>query len=375
MGKHLTRREVMSGAAWLGAGALLAGGGRVGALLGQAAQRVDESSSRMGWPSVTPLPPIDNHYPLMPTWKTDLRQLAPNVYVYQQQGGTGLPNAGISNAGLFVGEDWSVALDALGFPLQTKAFLAAAKKATGGKPIAQLINTHHHGDHVAGNQFFLPAQILGHPYCRQEVLKAVPNTPKSWPKQEGLADGTEVRKPTPPSITFEDNLIYNIGGNLVEFHFAGPAHTWGDITAYLPQHKILFAGDLAFFHLVPYAHNGYVTKWLEAVDKIMKMDVDTIVPGHGPVGGKKDLAEMAEYFRSLKVEAKKRYDAHMSAGAAAADIKMGKFDNWMGPERIVMNTVRLYDEFKGTLTPDIDNEGTKRAIEEYNSIKAGKKST
>ena len=60
--------------------------------------------------------------------------------------------------------------------------------------------------------------------------------------------------------------------------------------------------------------------------------------------------------------------------AAAADIKMGKYDNWMGPERIVMNTVRLYDEFKGTLTPDIDVEGTKQAIQEYNSIKAGKKS-
>src|SRR5438445_8063914 len=133
MGERLTRREVVKGAAWLGAGAVLAGTGRLDALLAQAVQRLDESSSRLGWPSVTPLPPLDNHYPLMPMWKTELRQLAPNVYVYQQQGGTGLPNAGISNAGLFVGEDWSVALDALGFPLQTKAFLAAAKQATGGK--------------------------------------------------------------------------------------------------------------------------------------------------------------------------------------------------------------------------------------------------
>jgi hypothetical protein len=46
----------------------------------------------------------------------------------------------------------------------------------------------------------------------------------------------------------------------------------------------------------------------------------------------------------------------------------------MGPERIVMNTVRLYDEFNGTLVPDIDNENTKRAIAEYNSIRAGKRS-
>jgi glyoxylase-like metal-dependent hydrolase (beta-lactamase superfamily II) len=372
----LTRREVMMRTAWAGLGAasaLMAAGG-VEKLLGQIQPRVDESSPRIGWPSVEKLPPIDDRYPIMPSWNTELRQLAPNVYVYQQQGGTGHLNAGISNAGLFVGEGSLLAFDALGFPLQTKAFIAAAKQATGGKPITQLINSHHHGDHVAGNQFFLPAQILSHPYCRQEVLKAVPNTPASWPKQEGLADGTEARKLAPPTVTFEDNLIYHIGGNDVEFRFVGPAHTWGDMVAYLPKQKILFAADLAFFHLVPYCHNSYVSKWMESIDKVMKMDVDVIVPGHGPVGGKKDLAEAGEYFRFLKAEAKKRYDAKMSAGAAAADIKMGKYDNWMGPERILMNTVRLYDEFKGTLTPDIDMEGTKQAILEYNAIKAGKKS-
>ena len=144
-----------------------------------------------------------------------------------------------------------------------------------------------------------------------------------------------MRKLVPPTVTFEDNLIYNIGGNVVEFRFVGPAHTWGDLVAYLPQHKILFAADLAFFHLVPYCHNAYVSKWMESIDKVMKWDVDVIVPGHGPVGGKKDLAESGEYFRFLKTEVKKRYDAKMSPGAAAADIKMGKYDNWMGPERIV----------------------------------------
>ena len=134
MGDKLTRRDVVVRAAWLGAGAVLATGGRLNALLGQAGQRVDESSSRMGWPSVSPLPPVDNHYPLMPTWKTDLRQLAPNVYVYQQQGGTGLPNAGISNAGLFVGEDWSVASTRSGFRCRAKRFLPPPRRLQAGSP-------------------------------------------------------------------------------------------------------------------------------------------------------------------------------------------------------------------------------------------------
>jgi cyclase len=371
-----SRREVIKRTAWAGLGATagLVGAGGLEKLFGQTQPREDESSPRIFGASVAPLPPIDDRYPVVPTWNTELRKLAPNVYAYQQQGGTGLLNAGISNAGLFVGEDSLLVFDALGYPLQSKAFIAASKQATGGKPISHLINSHHHGDHVAGNQFFLPTQIASHPYCRQEVLKAIPGTPASWPKAEGLADGTEVRKLAPPTVTFEDNLVYNIGGNTVEFRFVGPAHTWGDLVAYLPQHKILFAADLAFFHLVPYCHNAWISKWMESIDKVMNMDVDIIVPGHGPVGGKKDLAESADYFRFLKTEAKKRFDSKMSPGAAAADIKMGKYDNWMGPERIVMNTTRLYHEFNDTLTPDIDVEGTKQAILEYNSIKARKKS-
>ena len=85
------------------------------------------------------------------------------------------------------------------------------------------------------------------------MVKAVPNTPATWPKQEGLADGTEARKLVPPNVTFEDNLVYYIGGNRVEFRFIGPAHTWGDLVAYLPQQKILFAADLAFFISFPTA--------------------------------------------------------------------------------------------------------------------------
>jgi cyclase len=374
-GDGLSRREVMARTAWAGVGATagLLGAGALERLMGEVQPRVDESSPRIFGTSVEQLPPIDTRYPVMPTWKTQMRQLAPNVYAYQQQGGTGLLNAGISNAGLFVGENSMVAFDGLGYPVQTKAFIAASKKISGRKPFSELINSHHHGDHVAGNQFFVPTPIMSHPYCRDEVVKAVPNTPATWPKQEGLADGTEARKLVPPNVTFEDNLVYFIGGNRVEFRFIGPAHTWGDLVAYLPQQKILFAADLAFFYLVPYCHNAYVSKWIESIDKVMKWDVDMIVPGHGPVGGKKDLAASGEYFRFLKAEVKKRYDAKMTPGAAAAEIKMGKYDNWMGPERLLMNTVRLYDEFNGTLTPDIDVEGTKQAIMEYNSIKAGKK--
>ena len=227
-GNGISRREVMARTAWAGIGATagLIGAGGLEKLMGQGQPRVDESSPRIFGDFGRAASSIDSRYPVVPTWKTQMRQLAPNVYAYQQQGGTGHLNAGISNAGLFVGENSMLAFDGLGYPMQTKAFIAASKKVSGGKPFSELINSHHHGDHVAGNQFFVPAPIMSHPYCRAEVVKAVPNTPASWPKQEGLADGTEARKLVPPNVTFEDNLVYYIGGNRVEFRFIGPAHTW-----------------------------------------------------------------------------------------------------------------------------------------------------
>jgi len=69
-------------------------------------------------------------------------------------------------------------------------------------------------------------------------------------------------------------------------------------------------------------------------------------------------------------EAKKRFDAGMSPGQAAADIRLGKFDNWIGPQQIVMNVVRLYHHFNGTVVPDVDREGMLKATLEYNAIKS-----
>jgi cyclase len=363
MAAHIGRRKAISQLASAGIG--------IAAAL-ESAAAFPTLSAQVALPPVTP-PPGDPRFPQVPGWKTELRQLAPNVFAYNQAGGPGILAQGVSNTGVIVGDDHLMAIDSTGAPLHAKAFIAAAKKATGDKPFRRLINTHHHGDHVNGNQFFGPIEIVSHPYCRDEVLKAVPTTPARWDKREGWADGTEERTLIPPTTTFEGKMVYYYGGTAVEVEFVGPAHTYGDLMVYLPKEKILFAGDLAFYYVAPFAHNAHVGKWLQVLERILRMDVETIVPGHGPIGGKKELAEMGEYFRMLQSEVKTRLDAGMTPGRAAADIKLGKFDNWIGPERIVMNTVRLYNELRGTGGPNYDIDGTRRATEEYNAILASRK--
>jgi cyclase len=359
--QRLSRREAIQA----GAGAIV---GAATALVGS------RLHAQGGAVLPTPPPARDPRYPLPPSWNRELRQLAPNVYAYSQGGGPDMSGPGVSNAGLIVGADYAMAIDAMQGPLPAKAFIAAARQAT-GKEIARLVNTHHHGDHVNGNQFFTRAEISSHPYCREEVLKAVANAPKTWTPTPGVADAAEPRVLVPPTVTFKDDVTYFIGGNEVQFRFAGPAHTWGDVMVYLPKQKILFAGDVAFFWVAPYANNSYISKWIETCDKIAGWDVDVIVPGHGPIGGKKELAEMASYFRVLGVEARKRYDAKMTPGAAAAEIRLGRFDNWIGPERLIMDVVRWYQEWDGTLLPDYNANAVREATIEYNAVKAGARKT
>jgi cyclase len=357
-GFQLTRREAMSAVAGAGLGV-------VSALA--YAERADAANpvlqTRVGNPP-------------FPSWNTEFRQLRPNVYAYTQAGGPGVPSSAISNGACILGPDHWMAIDAFAAPPHTKAFLAAAKSLAGGRACDRLINTHHHADHTTGNCFFLPAEIVGHEYCREAVIKTgisnLAGRPEAW--KVGMAE----LKLAPPTTTFDDKsrITYRYGSTEVQITYNGsPAHTWGDALVYLPQYKILWAGDIAFFYVAPAAQSGHISKWIESIDRINKMDVNVIVPGHGPIGSKKELAETREYLTTLKTEAKRRYDMKMSPGKAAAEIeeKLGKFSSWTDPAaiRTVNSVVRLYAEFKDTLTPDTDTPTVAAASEEYIAIRGG----
>lgn len=208
---------------------------------------------------------------------------------------------------------------------------------------------------------------MAHEFCRQETINAgIPARPyedrPQW--QEGMHELTLA----PATTTFTGTMTYRYSDTVVELISMAPAHTWGDVIVYLPRQRILFAGDVAFYYVTPPAHNGHVTKWIEAIDRIMKMDVDVIVPGHGPIGTKKELMETRAYLELMAREVRKRYEAGMRPGQAAADIDIGRFANWTNPERNAWNAVRLYAEFNGTITAATDAAVQNQAVEEYTRL-------
>lgn len=291
-------------------------------------------------------------YRPMPKYETGTVELGDGLYAYLQWDG----GWGISNAGFLDGGDGLLVIDALMVPSMARNFVGAMRDVSSA-PFRQLINTHMHGDHTNGNQYIEGAEIIGHAMCRQEMLDAEEarigaqaqrqpgdRGPRpAWIQDDWWEELGEVRS-TPPTTTFSDRMTLHYGDTEVQLLHHGPAHTLGDSLVYFPQSKTLFSGDLAFFYAMPLCR-GDMANWVRTCDLIAGMDIERIVPGHGPIGGKRELQDMQEYLAFMVEETRKRYEEGMTAEQAAASIDIGDWARWPESERKEMNIAGMYQQW------------------------------
>ena len=157
--------------------------------------------------------------------------------------------------------------------------------------------------------------------------------------------------PTHPTRTFEGALDVTVGDKAVELKQVGPAHTEGDILVHVPADRTVFTGDILFIDGTPIMWEGPVANWIRACETIEALDVDVVVPGHGPITDRSGARAVREYLAFVRDEAHRRYEAGMSVAEAAKDIALGRFASWTDTERIAVNVDRLYKEFAGDDTP------------------------
>lgn len=326
-------------------------------------------------------------------YEMGLQDLGGGLYAWLQPNGVW----GESNAGLVVGDGESLLVDTLWDVRLTRRMLDAMAPLTAAAPITTLVNTHSDPDHWWGNELVASARIVTSrtsaeimagertsEMTRFATLGAAMRAAGRLPLRQTDALGTigeYVRKVlapfdfsgitlTRPTETFSGSYALEVGGVAVELLEVGPAHTPGDLVVHVPARKTLFAGDILFIGTTPVMWAGPVAGWIAALDRVLALDPDTIVPGHGPLTDADAVRRLRDYWTWLDGAARERFGAGMAAAAAARDIARSpefsqtEFAGWECPERIAINVHALFCEYRGEIlarTPRVTVELFSRA--------------
>lgn len=208
-----------------------------------------------------------------------------------------LTAAGDPNIGAIEGEDFVVCFEALATPVVAREWLRKLREHT-DKPIRYLVLSHYHAVRVLGASAFDAQTIVAHETTAELIEE---RGEQDWASEFGrmprLAKGAEsVPGLTRPTLTFADSLTIDLGGDrgeLVLEHF-GRGHTEGDIVAWLPKQKILFAGDLVEAQAALYTGDAFHRDWSTGtLDAIKSLDAEILVGGRGAVSRGRDAVDAA----------------------------------------------------------------------------------
>ena len=219
-----------------------------------------------------------------------MQQVTPTVYTDTTIRGC--------NPSFVVTSDGVVVIDTPQLP--TKA-VEMRKIAESHGPIRYLINTEHHVDHIFGNYYFKgDFPVIAHKgvddnfmvvgtdldpfeYAKEAIPMDDPDGAAIFPERDVYeADMNR------PEIVFTGDVELRVGDTVFEVHHT-PGHTPGQVTVYVPSQKVVFTGDTIFSECQTWLYTSDVDGWLAALERIRGFDIDTIVPGHGPVTDKKYL--------------------------------------------------------------------------------------
>ena len=276
-----------------------------------------------------------------------LHEMAPGIFAWVQPDGTWWVN----HAGAVAGDDGVLIVDTCATEARTRRFLGAVAEATGGAPVRMAVNTHQHGDHCYGNSL-LPDDtvVFGHAAMREALLvdPIIDGCPPVWAP---VPDWGQVTR-RPPTVVFGSELTVHVGTHRVELRHPGhAAHTPGDVVAWLPGERVLFAGDLLFNGLTPMVLMGSVEGALRSLDWLAAFEPEHIVPGHGPLATAAELPEVLaaheRYYRFVLDTARTGRESGLTPLAAAQAADLGEFAGWADAERLVLNLHRAYADAEG----------------------------
>lgn len=250
---------------------------------------------------------------------------------------------GLANAGLVVSDDESLVVDTLYDVRHAREMLDEFGRHTATAPVRHVFNTHTDGDHFFGNQVFADdveiitteaaraLMVQEHADLTAELLGGSSDPASNMHVLAPLAKPfhfNEVRV-RPADTTFSGERALRVGKLDVELHELGPAHTVGDAVAFLPEHRVLFSGDLLTRGIVKVVWSGSIPNWIVALERIRAFGAKIVVPGHGPVLVDVEVDAAIDrgiaFWSDLHEQANRLYDQGVPAEDATALIDIAKY--------------------------------------------------
>ena len=296
-----------------------------------------------------------------------LKELADGIYAAVIVPGTGAwGNAGIVDLG-----GAALVFDTFLTPAPARELRAAAETLT-GSPVRYVVNSHYHMDHTFGNAEFPDAlivatettrdliaergrklleQVQANPDYLDELeaeLRAEPDAARradkalelgEWRALDGSIAEMTLRL---PDITFAERMVFHGSRRRAELLTYGGGHTPSDAFLYLPADRIAFMGDLVPVSTHP-SFAGDANEWRRTLERVEQLDIQTLVPGHGPIGTAADATSTRQYIADLQALAE---DVAVRAGgseddAAALPIPY-EYTDWEAPSVFPANMRFLY---------------------------------
>jgi glyoxylase-like metal-dependent hydrolase (beta-lactamase superfamily II) len=280
--------------------------------------------------------------------RSTLEELAPGVVAFTAEGDP--------NVGAVIGEDAVLAVDARATPTHAREWLDELRGLT-DKPVRYLVLTHYHAVRVLGASAFGADWVIAHEGTRRWILERgdadFESETRRFPRL--FEDVKSIPGLTYPNVAFADSLRLDVGGREVQLLHLGRGHTAGDTAVWVPEERVLFAGDLVEARAAPYMGDAYVEEWsTTTLDQVETLGAQTIVPGRGPAAGSEAIAETREYLRILWETVAAGHETLKDAfGAARAALEPRFGDWWIFEHCLPFNVARAWDEARGIAEPQV----------------------
>jgi cyclase len=208
-----------------------------------------------------------------------------------------------SNNGWIVFDDFVLVIDS-NFPASADLLYGEIRKRT-DKPISLVFNTHHHGDHLYGNNFWVqkgatPIAFVG---VVDEIKKYETGyfggKPGRWESVQQVRSDLKGHNLYPPSVTFVKKNILQDKHAQVELIHLGIGHTYGDAVAWMPKEKIVFVGDACLNGPYNLFRDAHIQSWINTLEVMKSYEPIMVIGGHGQIGNEASISNQQSYLKQV----------------------------------------------------------------------------